>query len=34
MVRIGLTSDPVRVRITADGGVVVRDPQKRMPIWR
>jgi stage II sporulation protein D len=34
MVRIGLTSDPVRVRITADGGVVVRDPQKRVPIWR
>jgi peptidoglycan hydrolase-like amidase len=34
MVRIGLSTDPVRVRITADGGVVVRDPQKRIPIWR
>lgn len=34
MVRIGLTTDPVRVRITADGGVVVRDPAKRTPIWR
>jgi peptidoglycan hydrolase-like amidase len=33
-VRIGLTNDPVRARITADGGVVVRDPQKRIPIWR
>jgi stage II sporulation protein D len=34
MVRIGLTTDAVRVRITADGGVVVRDPVKRTPIWR
>ena len=33
-VRIGLTTDPVRVRITADGGVVVRDPSRRAPIWR
>ena len=33
-VRIGLTTDPVRVRITADGGVLVRDPLKRSLIWR
>ena len=34
MVRIGLTTDSVRARITADGGVVVLDPVKRIPIWR
>jgi stage II sporulation protein D len=33
-VRIGLTTDAVRVRITADGGVVVRDPVKKTPIWK
>jgi stage II sporulation protein D len=33
-VRIGLSTDAVRSRITADGGVVVLDPLKRMPIWR
>ena len=34
MVRIGLTTDSVRSRITADGGVVVLDPVKKIPIWR
>ena len=34
LVRIGLSTDPVRSRITADGGVVVLDPVKRTPIWR
>jgi len=34
LVRIGLTTDAVRSRITADGGVVVIDPLKRTPIWR
>src|SRR5262245_54523819 len=34
LVRIGLTTDAVRSRITADGGVVVLDPVKRTPIWR
>jgi stage II sporulation protein D len=34
MVRIGLSTDAVRSRVTADGGVVVLDPLKRMPIWR
>src|SRR5262249_45502034 len=34
LVRIGLTTDPLRARITADGGVVVRDPQRHTPIWR
>ena len=33
-VRIGLTNDPVKVRVFADGGVVVRDPLKRAPIWK
>jgi len=33
-VRIGLTNDPVKVRVFADGGVVVRDPVKRAPIWK
>ena len=33
-VRIGLTTDAVRVRITADGGIVVRDPVKKTPIWK
>jgi stage II sporulation protein D len=33
-VRIGLTTDPVRARVTADGGVLVRDPLKRSLIWR
>jgi stage II sporulation protein D len=34
MVRIGLSTDVVRARVTADGGVVVLDPMKRTPIWR
>src|SRR5215470_4759861 len=33
-VRIGLTSDPVKVRISADGGIVVLDPVKKQPIWK
>jgi stage II sporulation protein D len=33
-VRIGLSTDPVRARITADGGVVVRDPVRQAPIWK
>jgi stage II sporulation protein D len=33
-VRIGLTTDPVRVRVTAEGGVVVRDPARRAAIWK
>ncbi|HZM70112.1 MAG TPA: SpoIID/LytB domain-containing protein [Candidatus Cryosericum sp.] len=33
-VRIGLTTDPVRVRVTAEGGVVVRDPARRGAIWK
>ncbi|HZN03323.1 MAG TPA: SpoIID/LytB domain-containing protein, partial [Candidatus Polarisedimenticolia bacterium] len=34
LVRIGLSTDSVRSRITADGGVIVLDPVKRTPIWR
>jgi stage II sporulation protein D len=34
MVRIGLTTDPVRARVTAAGGVVVRDPARRGAIWK
>ncbi len=33
-VRIGLTTDRVKVRVSADGGIVVRDPVKRTPIWK
>ncbi|HEU4401600.1 MAG TPA: SpoIID/LytB domain-containing protein, partial [Candidatus Polarisedimenticolia bacterium] len=33
-VRIGLTNDPVKVRVFADGGLVVRDPVRRAPIWK
>ncbi|PYT13575.1 MAG: hypothetical protein DMF51_10435 [Acidobacteria bacterium] len=33
-VRIGLTTDPVKVRVSADGGIVVRDPARRQPIWK
>src|SRR5882672_1203543 len=33
-VRIGLTNDPVKVRVFADGGVVIRDPIRRAPIWK
>jgi len=33
-VRIGLTNDPVKVRVFADGGLVVRDPVKHAPIWK
>jgi stage II sporulation protein D len=33
-VRIGLTTDPVRMRVTAEGGVVVRDPAKHGAIWK
>jgi len=33
-VRIGLTTDPVKVRVSADGGIVVRDPVKKQPIWK
>jgi peptidoglycan hydrolase-like amidase len=33
-VRIGLTSDPVKVRVFAADGVVVRDPIRRTPIWK
>src|SRR5262245_19203586 len=33
-VRIGLTTDPVKVRVSADGGIVVRDPAKKQPIWK
>ncbi len=33
-VRIGLTTDPVKVRVSAEGGLVVRDPLKKQPIWK
>lgn len=33
-VRIGLTTDAVKVRVSADGGIVVRDPVKKQPIWK
>ncbi|HKQ98431.1 MAG TPA: SpoIID/LytB domain-containing protein, partial [Candidatus Polarisedimenticolia bacterium] len=33
-VRIGLTTDNVRARVTADGGVLVRDPVKKALIWK
>jgi stage II sporulation protein D len=33
-VRIGLTADPVKVRVFAEGGVVVRDPVRRAPLWK
>ncbi len=33
-VRIGLTNDPVKVRVFADGGLVVRDPVRRTAIWK
>ena len=33
-VRIGLTNDPVKVRVFAEGGIVIRDPVKRAPIWK
>jgi cell division septation protein DedD len=33
-VRIGLTTDNVRARVTADGGVLVRDPVKKTLIWK
>jgi len=33
-VRIGLTTDPVRARITAEGGVLVRDPERKAAIWK
>jgi peptidoglycan hydrolase-like amidase len=33
-VRIGLSCDPVKVRVFADGGLVIRDPVKRQPIWK
>jgi stage II sporulation protein D len=33
-VRIGLTTDPVKARVSAAGGIVIRDPVKREPIWK
>jgi stage II sporulation protein D len=33
-VRIGLTADRVKVRVSADGGIIVRDPVKKAPIWK
>lgn len=33
-VRIGLSTDAVKVRVSADGGIVVRDPLKKQPIWK
>lgn len=33
-VRIGLTTDPVKARVSATGGIVIRDPVKREPIWK
>ncbi len=33
-VRIGLTNDPLKVRISADGGIVVRESGRRQTIWR
>src|SRR5438034_11142134 len=33
-VRIGLGTDPVKVRVSADGGIVVRDPVKKQPVWK
>jgi stage II sporulation protein D len=33
-VRIGLTTDPVKVHVSAEGGVVVRDPARRAAVWR
>ncbi len=33
-VRIGLTTDPLKVRLSAEGGIVVRDPARRAPIWK
>jgi peptidoglycan hydrolase-like amidase len=33
-VRIALTTDQVKARVSAEGGIVVRDPAKRAPIWK
>ena len=33
-VRVGLTTDAIKVRVSADGGIVVLDPVKRQPIWK
>jgi stage II sporulation protein D len=33
-VRIGLSGDPVKARVSAAGGIVVRDPKTRAPIWK
>src|SRR6059036_3822064 len=33
-VRIGLTTDPLKVHVSAEGGIVVRDPAKKAPIWK
>ncbi|MFQ5877736.1 MAG: SpoIID/LytB domain-containing protein [Acidobacteriota bacterium] len=33
-VRIGLTTDPIKARVSADGGIVVRDPVRGEPIWK
>jgi stage II sporulation protein D len=33
-VRIGLDTDPIKARVSAAGGIVVRDPVKRAPIWK
>ncbi len=33
-VRIGLTNDPVKVRVFANGGLTVLDPVRGAPIWK
>ncbi len=33
-VRILLGTDTVKVRVSADGGIVVRDPVKKQPVWK
>ena len=33
-VRIGLSNDPIKVRVSADGGIEVRDPARRAAVWR
>ena len=33
-VRIGVSGDPVKRRVFAEGGIVVRDPAEGKPIWK
>jgi stage II sporulation protein D len=34
VVRIGISGDPVKRRVYARGGIVVRDPVDRKPVWK